>query len=51
MDTGIFVNGLAAVGYLVMDVVALVLLMGMMIWAAYRRDPYPNDNSRPHNTR
>lgn len=51
MDTGIFANGLAAVGYLVMDVGGFILLLGMMIWAGYKRDPYPRDNTRPHNTR
>lgn len=48
MDSGIFANGIAAVGYLVMDVFGFGLLLGMMMWAGYRRDPYPNDNTHPH---
>jgi hypothetical protein len=50
MDTGILANGIAAVGYLVMDVLGFTLLLGMLIYGTYRGDPYPLDNSHPHPT-
>lgn len=43
MDTGILANGLAAIGYLVMDVIGF----GALIWATYSGTHTPNDKQHP----
>lgn len=51
MESTVLANGITAVGYLAMDVLGFLLLLGMLMWAGYKRDPYPLDNTHPHNTR
>ena len=44
-------QSLASVGYLVLDVLGFGLLLGMMMYGAYKGDPNPKDNTHPHYTR